>query len=129
MRIDGSLYFGAISHVQEKLREMQCENPGQKHLLVVASGMNFIDMAGAEFLVHLAKEREEAGGRLYLYGIKEGICTHFRLTGYLLDIGTDYLYESKAEAISGIFAKLDRQICAGCSKRIFLECRALPKVA
>jgi SulP family sulfate permease len=126
VRIDGSLYFGAISHVQEKLREMQCENPGQKHLLVVASGMNFIDMAGAEFLVHLAKEREEAGGRLYLYGIKEGICTHFRLTGYLLDIGTDYLYESKAEAISGIFAKLDRQICAGCSKRIFLECRSLP---
>ena len=129
VRIDGSLYFGAINHVQEKLQQMQCDNPGQKHLLVVASGMNFIDMAGAEFLVHLAKEREEAGGRLYLYGIKEGICTHFRLTGYLLDIGTDYLYESKAEAISGIFAKLDRQICAGCSKRIFLECRSLPPLA
>jgi SulP family sulfate permease len=129
IRIDGSLYFGAVNHVQERLQEMQCENPDQKHLLVVASGINFIDMAGAEFLVHLAKEREEAGGRLYLYGIKEGICSHFRLTGYLLDIGTDYLYESKAEAIAGIFAKLDRQICGRCRNRIFLECRSVPKLS
>jgi len=128
LRIDGSLYFGAVNHVQERLQEIHCENPEQKHLLVVASGINFIDMAGAEFLAHLAKEREEAGGRLYLYDIKEGICTHFRLTGYLFDIGTDYIYESKAEAISEIFGKLDKQICARCTKRIFLECRSVPQL-
>jgi len=128
VRIDGSLYFGAVNHVRERLQEMQCENPEQKHLLVVASGINFIDMAGAEFLAHLAREQEEAGGRLYLYDIKEGICTHFRLTGYLFDIGTDYIYDSKAEAIAGIFAKLDREICTRCSKRIFLECRTVPKL-
>ncbi|MBU0966993.1 MAG: SulP family inorganic anion transporter [Proteobacteria bacterium] len=128
VRIDGSLYFGAVNHAQERLLEMQCENPGQKHLLVVASGINFIDMAGAEFLAHLAKEKEEAGGRLYLYDIKEGICTHFRLAGYLFDIGTDYIYESKAEAIAEIFDKLDKQICARCTKRIFLECRTVPKL-
>jgi SulP family sulfate permease len=126
IRIDGSLYFGAVNHVRERLQEIQCENPDQKHLLVVASGINFIDMAGAEFLVHLATERKEAGGRLYLYGIKEGICTHCRLAGYLFHIGTDYIYESKAEAISEIFGKLDKQICARCTKRIFLECRSLP---
>ncbi len=128
VRIDGSLYFGAVNHVRERLQEMQCENPEQKHLLVVASGINFIDMGGAEFLAHLAREKEEAGGRLYLYDIKEGICTHFRLTGYLFDIGTDYIYESKAEAIAEIFAKLDRQICVRCTKRIFLECRSVPKI-
>jgi SulP family sulfate permease len=128
VRIDGSLYFGAVNHAQERLQEIHCKNPEQKHLLVVASGINFIDMAGAEFLAHLAKEREEAGGRLYLYDIKEGICTHFRLTGYLFDIGTDYIYESKAEAISGIFGKLDKQICARCTKRIFLECRSVPQL-
>ncbi|MEW6520530.1 MAG: SulP family inorganic anion transporter [Thermodesulfobacteriota bacterium] len=128
VRIDGSLYFGAVNHVRERLQELQCEQPEQKHLLVVASGINFIDMAGAEFLAQLAREKEEAGGRLYLYDIKEGICSHFRLTGYLFDIGTDYIYESKAEAINEIFAKLDKEICGRCTRRIFLECRSVPKI-
>jgi SulP family sulfate permease len=126
IRIDGSLYFGAVNHAQEFLQEMHRQNPGQKHLLIVASGMNFIDMAGAEFLTHLAAEKEAEGGRLYLYDIKEGICSHFRLTGYLLDIGTDYIYESKTEAIADIFKRLDAEICKHCTARIFLECRTVP---
>ena len=126
VRIDGSLYFGAVSHAQDLLQEMHLQNPAQKHLLIVASGMNFIDMAGAEFLTRLAAEKEGEGGRLYLYDIKEGICSHFKLTGYLLDIGTDYIYESKTEAIADIFKRLDPEICKRCHARIFLECRTVP---
>ncbi|MHB8810217.1 MAG: SulP family inorganic anion transporter [Desulfobulbaceae bacterium] len=126
VRIDGSLYFGAVSHAQDILQEMHLRNPEQKHLLIVASGMNFIDMAGAEFLTRLAAEKEAEGGRLYLYDIKEGICSHFKLTGYLLDIGTDYIYESKTEAIADIFKRLDPEICKRCHARIFLECRTVP---
>ncbi|MBI5557835.1 MAG: SulP family inorganic anion transporter [Deltaproteobacteria bacterium] len=129
VRIDGSLYFGAVNHAMDRLQEMHGENPGQKHLLIVASGINFIDMAGAEFLTRLAKEKEAGGGQLYLYDIKEGICNHFKLTGYLLDIGTDNIYESKTEAIADIFGRLDKQICAVCRARIFLECRSLPEPA
>lgn len=128
VRIDGSLYFGAVNHVNDRLQEMQLDNPKQNHLLLVASGINFIDMAGAEFLLKLAKEKEAAGGRLYLYDIKEGVCLYFRLADYLLDIGTDYLYESKEEALSDIYGSLNRQICDDCSKRIFLECQYQEKV-
>jgi SulP family sulfate permease len=126
VRIDGSLYFGAVNHAKDRLQEMHLQNPAQKHLLIVASGMNFIDMAGAEFLARLAAEKEAEGGRLYLYDIKEGICSHFKLTGYLLDIGTDYIYESKAEAIADIFTRLDPEICKHCTARIFIECRTVP---
>ncbi|MBU1138561.1 MAG: SulP family inorganic anion transporter [Proteobacteria bacterium] len=127
VRIDGSLYFGAVNHVKDRLQEMQLNNPNQKHLLIVASGINFIDMAGAEFLIKLAKEKEAAGGRLYLYDIKEGICAYFRLANYLLDIGTDYIYDSKKDALADIYTRLDKQICADCKKRIFLECRSIEK--
>ncbi len=123
VRIDGSLYFGAVNHVKDRLQEMQFNNPEQKHLLMLASGINFIDMAGAEFLLQLAREKEAAGGRLYLYNLKEGVCVHFRFSNYLLDIGTDYIYDTKEEALSDIYGKLDRQICANCSKQIFLECQ------
>lgn len=126
VRIDGSLYFGAVSHVQETLQEMQDNNPDQKYLMLVANGINFIDMEGAEFLTHLAKERKKAGGKLYICEIKEGICTHYKLAGYLFDIGTDYIFESKSEAIAEIFAILDKNICAKCTKRIFKECKSIP---
>jgi SulP family sulfate permease len=101
-------------------------NPGQNHLLLVGSGINFIDMAGAEFLLQLVREREEAGGRLYFYDMKEGICSHFKFLEYLLDIGTDNIFLSKKEAIHEIFHRLDKSICEQCTVRIFLECTATP---
>lgn len=126
IRIDGSLYFGAVNHVKTRLQELMQENPGQKHLLVVASGINFIDMAGAELLVHLSKEREKAGGHLYFYDIKEGICSHFKFLHYLLDIGIDHVFLSKKEAIAAIFQELDHEQCSRCTARIFKECASIP---
>ncbi|OKY74394.1 MAG: sodium-independent anion transporter [Desulfobulbaceae bacterium DB1] len=128
VRIDHSLYFGAVNHVRETLNTLLRENPGQKHLLIVASGINLIDMAGAEFLVRLAEERRAAGGRLYIYHINEGVCDHFRLVDELVKIGVENLYEKKADAIADIFRRLDKNICARCTARIFLECRSVPQI-
>lgn len=126
VRIDGSLYFGAVNHVKTSLQELMQTRPDQKHLLIVASGINFIDMAGAEFLVHLAKERKAAGGQLYFYDIKEGICSHFKFLQYLLEIGIDNIFLSKKEAIAKTFNQLDHDICSRCTLRIFNECRTIP---
>ncbi len=122
VRIDGSLYFGAVNHVRSGLHKLATENPDQKHLLIVGSGINFIDMAGAELLAHLAKERRAVGGALYFYDMKEDICSHFKFLDYLLDIGIENVFVSKKEAISEIYTRLDRDICKCCSARIFLEC-------
>jgi SulP family sulfate permease len=123
IRIEDSLYFGAVNYVRERLNELHRANPGQKHLLIVAREINFIDMAGAEFLVRLASERKKEGGGLYFYHINEGVCDHFSLVDDLLKIGAENIYDTKAEALSEIFKRLDRQICASCTARIFLECR------
>ncbi|MBL6945899.1 MAG: SulP family inorganic anion transporter, partial [Rhodospirillales bacterium] len=66
VRIDGSLYFGAVSNVIEKLRRLEKRGPTQLHLVIVASGINFIDMEGADALVSEARRRKLAGGQLYL---------------------------------------------------------------
>lgn len=125
VRIDGSLYFGAVNHVRNNLQRLMQTGPDQKNLLLIGSGINFIDMAGAELLLQLVKEREEVGGHLYFYDMKEGICSHFKFLEYLLDIGTDNIFLSKKEAISEIYKRLDKSICAHCSARIFLECGSL----
>jgi SulP family sulfate permease len=128
VRIDGSLYFGAVNHVRSNLHHLMQRRPEQKSLLLVGSGINFIDMAGAEFLLQLVKEREEAGGKLYFYDMKEGICNHFKFLEYLLKIGTDNIFLSKKEAISEIFSQLDKTICTQCEARIFLECAGIPSL-
>lgn len=127
IRIDGSLYFGAVNHVRSTLRGMFHQQEGQHSLLIVGSGINFIDMAGAELLIQLAKEREKAGGHLYFYDMKEGICSHFKFLEYLLDIGTDNIFVSKKEAIAEIIPRLDTEMCRKCESRIFMECSSIPR--
>ena len=126
IRIDGSLFFGAISHVEEQLQKMADARPEQKHLLLVFSGINFIDMAGADFLAELVGREKKEGGQLYLYDIKAPVCEEIQQEGYLDLIGAKNIFESKDEALAEIFTRLDREICGRCRARIFLECLTLP---
>jgi SulP family sulfate permease len=122
LRVDGSLFFGAVAYVSEKLMKLRKEHPQQKHLLLLCQGVNFVDVAGAEMLEKEAKAREDMGGKLYLYQIKPGACETLR-KGYLDEIGRENLYWSKSEAVANIFKKLDKSICRTCDKRIFNECK------
>jgi len=126
VRIDGSLFFGAISHVEEQLQKMADARPEQKHLLLVFSGINFIDMAGADFLAELVEKKKKEGGQIYLYDIKAPVCEKIQQEGYLDLIGSKNIFESKDEALAEIFIRLDRETCGRCRVRIFLECLTLP---
>ena len=126
LRIDGSLFFGAVQYVSEKLIHFRKENPQQKHLLLLSQGMNFVDVTGAELLEKEAKQRHQIGGGLYMYNLKPGAMEILK-KGYLDEIGHENVYWSKSEAIANIFAKLDKDICSRCSKRIFNECESIPK--
>ena len=88
----------------------------------MASGINFIDVAGAELLVQEARRRRKIGGGLYLVKAKEGLYESLRRGGYLEEFGVENVFQSKGEAIATIFGKLDREHCRICDKRIFSEC-------
>ncbi len=126
VRIDGSLFFGAVENVRNALTQFEEANPQQKHVAIVADGINFIDVAGAEFLTELARERRKDGGDLYLLRVKEGVCTPLRNGGFLDEIRPENIFKSKTEAIEEIFRRLDKQVCATCPVRIFKECEELP---
>jgi SulP family sulfate permease len=122
LRLEDSLYFGSVSHVGELLRRYREHYPDQKHLLLLTKGINQIDIAGAELLVTEARERRKKGGDLYLYRLKDSAARVMNKGGYCQEIGADNVYDSKDEAIAGIFEKLDKDICATCTNRIFIEC-------
>ena len=125
-RLDGSLFFGAVSHVAESLAQWEERNPGQKHLAISATGVNFIDVAGAEFLAEEATRRRAQGGGLYLIRLKPGVCEPLRRGGYVEAIGVENLFSGKTETIAAVVAKLDPDICRTCTARIFRECAGRP---
>jgi SulP family sulfate permease len=125
VRLDGSLFFGAVHHVQKMLRIFEQRNPEQKHLMILASGVNTIDVSGAEFLAQEARYRRSLGGSIYLYRAKEGVLSLLRAGGYLQDIGEDNFFRSKQQAIAHVISKLDHDVCRNCTKRIFTECESL----
>jgi SulP family sulfate permease len=126
VRIEGSLYFGAVNHVEEFLHRLRETYPEQKHLLLMAKSVNFIDIAGAEMLAHEARWRRRQGGRLYFYSLRAGAEEILKKPDYLGDIGEDALFRTKHGAIQEIFARADRNICRRCRARVFMECQSLP---
>jgi sulfate permease, SulP family len=123
IRVNGSVFFGAVDHVQRALGEIGAAGLPQKHVLVVASGINFIDIAGAEMFAQEARRRRRMGGGLYFYRIKDEVKRLLARGGYLREIGEENVFPVKSRAISAIYPRLDPGICRGCTKRIFKECQ------
>ncbi len=122
IRLDGSLFFGAVDHVQNALHKLTEQNPGWKHVLLVGSSINFIDVAGAELLAQEARRLRKRGGGLYLCRLKGSVCKILQRGGYVSLIGEENLFTSKEAAIRLIFQRLDEERCRRCPRRIFREC-------
>ena len=123
IRIDGSLFFGSVNHVQDAFDRIRAEQPGQKHLAIACQGINFVDLQGGEALVEEAKRRKAEGGDLYLVNVKQGLWDTLDRSGCLDEIGPEHVFQSKTAAIHAIYQKLDKEHCARCDRRIFLECQ------
>jgi SulP family sulfate permease len=122
LRINGSVFFGAVDHIQQALHEIGERSP-QKHVLLVSSGINFVDVAGAELLVHESRRRRRQGGGLYFYRLKDEVIRLLSRGGYIDEIGRDHLFSVKSRPLASIYTKLDTTTCRECKLRIFRECR------
>jgi SulP family sulfate permease len=126
MAVEGSIYFGAVDHVESHFETLRAVAREQKHLLVVARNINFLDIAGGEALAHEARARRWTGGRLWLQGLRQPAEDLLRKSGFMAEVGEDAVFRDKREAIARIFDRLDPGICARCRARIFEECASRP---
>jgi sulfate permease, SulP family len=125
VRVDGSLFFGAVEHVHEALARARAAAPARAHLLLIGSGINFVDVAGAELLMHEAQAQRDRGGALYLCNLKPAVMTMLERGGFLDRLGRDNVFATKSAAVHAIYARLDSGICRSCTARIFVECRTV----
>jgi len=123
VRIDGSLFFGSVSHVQDTFDRFRAQDPERKHMAVSSRGINFVDLQGGETLAEEAKRRRADGGGMYLINVKRGLWDDMERCGCLDEIDARCVFQGKTAGIRAIYQKLDKSRCAICDKRIFLECQ------
>jgi SulP family sulfate permease len=126
IRMEGEVYFGAVPHVADQLRDLRASPDAARHLLVMAKSMNFIDVPAAELWRDEMLKRRAAGGDLYFHRPRPPVLDLWRRIGYIDEIGADHIFATKRIAIATIFGELDRGICATCTARVFEECKTLP---
>ena len=111
IRIDMSIYFGSINHIQNRLHHL-IEQENIKHILIVGTGINFIDISGAEALVTDAKRLESQGGGLYFTELKASVYEYISKNCFVAKVGNKHFFDSKKDAIQAIYKKLDEDKCA-----------------
>jgi SulP family sulfate permease len=121
IRIDGALFFGAMEHISSFVQQVRAESD-DKYLLILANGINYIDLDGAEWLVQEAKAWRERGGAMYVAGLKIIAQDVLRDGDFVPMIGKECFFVSKTDAIGAIYKLLDAEICQKCKVRAFNEC-------
>jgi len=122
VRLNGSIFFGAVDYVRSGLMQIDENNPRQKTVMILGTGINFVDVAGAEMLAQEARRRRKMGGGLYFYRCKESIYKFLRKADKLDHIGAGGFFPAMSSWIKPIYATLDPEICRSCKARIFSEC-------
>ena len=121
IRIDMSIYFGSINHIQKQISQI-VDNQRIYHILIVASGVNFIDLAGIEALLVENKRLKAQNGSLYFVAVKSTAFEFMEKVNFVNEIGRDNFFDSKAEAINVLYDRLDKSKCEKCQALVFKEC-------
>ncbi len=122
IRMDMSIYFGSINHLQTTLRKISKEE-GINHILVIGSGINLIDLSGTEVLHSEADRLASLGGGLYFAKLKPGVYEAISRTHFFKDIGNTHFFDETQQAIGTLQRLLRKQgRCKNCTAQVFDEC-------
>lgn len=124
VRIDGSLFFGSLEHLQRQLNQVL--EQGQGAVLLVAKGVNHIDLAGAQLLQSEIANLERAGRAVVISSLKGYVRDELEAMGQLQKFGPRRFVETTGEALSLLLKQVEPTVCASCTRRVFGECSALP---
>ncbi|MEZ5450110.1 MAG: SulP family inorganic anion transporter [Thiolinea sp.] len=125
IRIDMSIYFGSANHIQSYLHRIS-EKEGIKHILIIGTGVNFVDLTGAEMLEHESDRLQEMGGGLYFGELKPKV-NNFIYRGHYVSISARNISSRRKTGDSQITTvALDHNQCQRCPHRVFDECHLPP---
>lgn len=128
VEIQGDLYFGAVSHIEETILSLAAQYPEQRYLIIRMHHVNQMDFSGVHMLENLVSSYRDRGGAVFLVRVSPQALRLMEATGCLAFIGEASLLDED-QAIDFVFHRvLDPAICIyECPVRVFRECQNLPK--
>lgn len=126
LRLDGSIFFGAVTHISEELHRIMNKSPEQCHILIVGAGINFIDASGCHMLFNEALSLKLSGRDMFFCSLKTEVLEVLERGMCLKRLGGQHIYENESEAIAKMVPRLDPERCACCHLRVFRECERMP---
>lgn len=120
LRVDGSLYFGSIEKISDYLTNLYDQNKIQ-YVLIAADGINFIDLASAEWLTHEVIKWQKTRGGIYFSGLKIISQDVLKKGGFVDIMGVNIFFKDKSIAIKEIHEKIDNP----CEVKAFNECNVV----
>lgn len=128
IEILGDLYFGAVSHIEEKIQENLQKNPTQRFLLLRMYPVENCDISGIYALESIVRLYRERGGDVYFVHVHQAVKSLMQNSDFYDYVGADHFLDPD-EAINYLFHRvLDPAICIyECPKRVFQYCQNLPK--
>lgn len=120
-QVEGSLFFGAVSELEEKLSD--CINNGGKIIIVRLAQVNMIDATGVHALETLLRECKEKNMAMIFSNVKPAVMKVLEKTGMLEKIGKENFFEHANEAIKSAVSRAEKlEKCKNCPAKCFEEC-------
>jgi SulP family sulfate permease len=128
MNIQGSLFFGAASHVEDELLRNRSEHPGQRVLLLRMHGVHQCDLSGIEALESVTRTYRSTGGEVYVVRVRRPVMDLMKKSGFEQFLGLEK-FLAQEKALDFLFEEeIDPGICCyECEHRVFAECQAIDK--
>lgn len=106
IRIDENLYFANTPRVETELQRLVAEHPRASNVVLILSGIGYIDASSLDMLDNFERELAKAGTRLHLTEPKHQVIDRLRNTELFERLGPDRIHRSTFDLVASFDAGL-----------------------
>ena len=102
VRVDENLYFADAPRVESELHRLIVEHQPLNNVVLIMSGVAYVDTSGLDVLDTLERELSAQGIRLHLAEVKGPVMDRLKSTGLIQRLGRERIHLSAHHAVCAI---------------------------
>jgi sulfate permease, SulP family len=109
VRVDENLYFANVGHVQDIITQEFQKRPRIRHLVLVMSGVGFVDSSALQVLKNSAETLREAGITIHLADVKGPVLDRLRRTKIFEQLAPGQVFPTPQMAVTALSRAAERE--------------------